>query len=125
MGYALPISVVMTDMECGECGIQFSVPEMWRAEKKRNGGSWYCPNGHSRVYSESDADKYKRLLAEETGRHDRTLAQKNEAQHEAAAAKADLARAKKRAKHGVCPCCNRTFKQLAAHMKSKHPEYAK
>lgn len=24
---------------------------------------------------------------------------------------------------GTCPCCNRSFKQLAAHMKNKHPDY--
>lgn len=24
----------------------------------------------------------------------------------------------------TCPCCKRTFKQLAAHMKNKHPEFA-
>jgi hypothetical protein len=24
---------------------------------------------------------------------------------------------------GVCPCCKRTVKQLAAHMKEKHPEF--
>jgi hypothetical protein len=24
---------------------------------------------------------------------------------------------------GVCPCCNRTFQQLARHMKAKHPGY--
>jgi hypothetical protein len=23
-----------------------------------------------------------------------------------------------------CPCCNRTFQQLARHMKAKHPEHA-
>lgn len=31
---------------------------------------------------------------------------------------------KLRAANGVCPCCNRTFKQLAAHMSSQHPKYA-
>lgn len=30
-----------------------------------------------------------------------------------------------RAHAGVCPCCNRTFKQLAAHMKTKHPDETK
>lgn len=24
---------------------------------------------------------------------------------------------------GMCPCCRRTFKQLAEHMKSKHPDF--
>lgn len=23
---------------------------------------------------------------------------------------------------GICPCCNRTFSQLARHMQSKHPD---
>lgn len=32
-------------------------------------------------------------------------------------------RIKNRVKHGVCPCCQRTFRQLAAHMKSKHPDF--
>lgn len=123
MGYALPVSVQMTDMECGQCGIAFAVPETWRAEKQRDGGGWYCPNGHSRVYSEPDADKYKRLLAEEKERHKRTLAQKNEADKRESEVRAEFERAKKRAKHGVCPCCKRTFKQLAAHMKTKHPNF--
>lgn len=28
-----------------------------------------------------------------------------------------------RAANGVCPCCHRTFKQLARHMKTKHPDF--
>jgi hypothetical protein len=31
---------------------------------------------------------------------------------------------RERARAGVCPCCHRTFKQLAAHMANKHPDYA-
>jgi hypothetical protein len=26
--------------------------------------------------------------------------------------------------NGVCVCCNRSFKNLAAHMQTKHPEFA-
>jgi hypothetical protein len=25
--------------------------------------------------------------------------------------------------NGVCPCCNRTFQNLARHMAGKHPDY--
>lgn len=32
-------------------------------------------------------------------------------------------RLKNRAAHGVCPCCNRTFQQLARHMSAKHPDF--
>lgn len=32
-------------------------------------------------------------------------------------------RLRKRASAGVCPCCNRTFSQLARHMQTKHPTF--
>ena len=30
---------------------------------------------------------------------------------------------KNRIGNGVCPCCNRTFKNLARHMQGQHPDY--
>jgi chemotaxis response regulator CheB len=42
---------------------------------------------------------------------------------EHSATRAQLTKTKKRVANGVCPCCNRTFKQLARHMKAKHPEF--
>lgn len=122
MGYALPITVQMTVMECGECGIQFSVPETWRAEKQHNGSGWYCPNGHSRVYRETDVDKLKRVLAEEQRRHAQTLSRLNEAEAAERKVQKAMRRMQKRSAAGLCPCCNRTFQQLARHMKTKHPE---
>ena len=123
MGYALPITVQMADMQCGECGIQFAVPETWRAEKQRTGAGWFCPNGHSRVYRESDEEKAKKALAEERQRHANTLARLNEAQTVERNLQAEMKRMKNRAAAGVCPCCKRTFQQLARHMKSKHPDH--
>lgn len=123
---ALPLysSEQMTEMKCGECGIAFAVPEFWRAEKQRTGDGWYCPNGHCRAYSESDAAKYRRLLEEQKERHLKTLARLNEAEAAEQKATKELNRVKKRVHAGVCPCCNRTFQQLARHMKAKHPEQA-
>lgn len=123
MGYALPVTVQMTDMTCGECGIQFAVPESWRAEKQRTGNGWFCPNGHSRVYSESDEKKARNALEEERKRHVSTLARLNEAEAAERKAKAEIKRMKSRASAGVCPCCNRTFQQLLRHMKIKHPNH--
>jgi hypothetical protein len=48
----------------------------------------------------------------------------NRAEREASIERDKLARLRKRAKHGVCPCCKRTFQQLARHMKQKHPEFS-
>jgi hypothetical protein len=69
MGYALPVTVQMTDMECGSCGITFAVPEEWRAEKQKTGKGWYCPNGCQRVYKESDVDRLKRQLHQPRAPH--------------------------------------------------------
>jgi len=123
MGYALPVTVQMTEMACGECGIQFTVPEDWRAEKQRTGNGWYCPNGHSRVYRESDEERMRKALAEERQRHASTLARLNEAEASERKAQAEIKRIKKRTAAGMCPCCNRMFQQLARHMKTKHPNH--
>lgn len=32
-------------------------------------------------------------------------------------------RLRRRTAAGVCPCCNRSFVQLARHMKTKHPDH--
>ena len=48
---------------------------------------------------------------------------REEAEASLQATKGVVTRLKKRAIAGVCPCCNRTFQQLAAHMAHKHPDY--
>lgn len=123
MGYALPVTVQMTDMECGGCGIAFAVPETWRAEKQKSGGGWYCPNGCSRVYRKSDVDRAQEELRAERERHERTLARLNDAEAERAKVERKLKQQQRRHAAGTCPCCKRTFQQLARHMKSKHPTY--
>lgn len=115
----------LSRMTCGECGIAFAVPEQWRAKKKENGSDWYCPNGHVRVYRESDVAIAERKLAMERQAHDQTKARARDAE---ATARKELAKAKRlrtRAANGVCPCCKRSFKELARHMTTKHPDYAK
>lgn len=112
----------MTEMTCSKCGIVFTVPETWRAEKQATGDGWYCPNGHCRVYADSDAEKYRKLLEQEKQRHQKTLSRLNEAEAAEQKVSKELSRVKKRVSAGVCPCCNRTFQQLARHMKTKHPE---
>lgn len=39
--------------------------------------------------------------------------------------KGEVTKLKKRIANGVCPCCKRSFCNLAAHMKTQHPEYTK
>ena len=116
---AIAHSVVLQDCECIVCGVVFAFTDYFYNERKKDHINFYCPNGHSQHYTqESEAEKNARLLREEQRRHQRTLIRANEAERE-------VKRLCYRAKNGVCPCCKRTFRQLAAHMKKKHPNYLK
>lgn len=129
MGHALPQSIQMTNMECGNCGIAYAVPETWRMEKKRNRSTWYCPNGHPRVYNKSEADRLRAKLDEqirETTRQAERAAAAERAEQAAVTREQkvvkELRRVRKRVEAGVCLCCNRTFQNLARHMATKHAE---
>ena len=113
------------------CGMPHAVPEELRAKQERDHRDGvrpqqdiYCPLGHSYIISgEGDAERLRRVLAAERERAGRLAAERDQAQASARAQKGAATRARKRAAAGVCPCCNRTFKQLARHMKSQHPDF--
>lgn len=118
-------SEVLVAHRCGECGVWFGLTEFMLDKRRKDGKSFYCPNGHSRAFRETEAMRLQRQLDDERQRRRaaQDLLHAEERSH--TATRGHLTRQKKRAANGVCPCCNRTFKQLAAHMKNKHPEYVK
>lgn len=107
-----------------DCGISFEVPNWWYKGKRDTHSWFYCPNGHRQHFSaESDL---------EIARRERDIAKQQvaRAEQEAAEAKARAEQAersekrlKKRASAGNCPCCKRTFSNMATHMKRQHPEF--
>jgi hypothetical protein len=115
MGYALANRETYTEMMCGECGLVFYIPELWRKDRELTGKGFYCPNGHARIYKESLEVRLRREIADK----ERALEwEKCRANNLAKR----FNRLRKRVAAGVCPHCQRTFKQLAEHMKTKHPE---
>ena len=108
---------------CFACGVLFAMTEEFRAQrlKERERGSFYCPNGHAQHYlGKSDAEK-----AREAEQHVEELRLRLAAERDQRiATERELKRHQKRATAGACPCCNRTFVQLARHMKTKHPDFA-
>lgn len=115
-------------MDCSECGVVYGISEEMHQRRLDDGKSWCCPNGHWQAFvgkspAEKRADEEKRradrlhtqLLAEQDQRH--------AAERDAKMARASELRLKWRIGNGVCPCCNRTFKALADHVLSKHPEF--
>lgn len=119
-------TTVFQDIDCYLCGVPFALTERLYSQRLDDGANFYCPNGHQQHFTESTRDKLRKAeerLAEERRRTKaaRDLLEHEERSH--AATRGHLTRHKKRVSAGVCPCCNRTFQQLARHMKTKHPEY--
>jgi septal ring factor EnvC (AmiA/AmiB activator) len=90
----------------------------------------YCPHGHALTWRETEADRLRRerdlLKQRQAMLEDEARAARAEAS--AATARATKAEAaerklKKRAAAGTCPCCQRTFANMASHMKSQHPDF--
>ena len=130
MGYAIQKQLVLETAECCACGVVFAMPDYMMKARRNDGGAFFCPNGHSQHYTKSEVQRLREKLEDQT-RAATKMAEKALAAEEAeqraveAAQKAqrDIDRMKKRASSGVCPCCNRTFQQLARHMKMKHPDH--
>ncbi len=131
MAIALGTEIItqLKPMECGECGIVFAISEAKYNRCRQSGEGWYCPNGHSRVFSSSENTelKYKvERLEREVQRSKDYIQEKNhqilQLNYSVRAQKAAKTKILNRVKNGVCPCCNRTFANLQNHFKSKHPE---
>lgn len=122
----LQVSVNLAEINCGRCGGVYAINERYRQAKADIGGTWNCPYCQTGWgYAKGALAKEREAREAEAARHRDTLARLNEANAELAKAAKAAAAAKRRTAAGTCQCCNRTFKQLAAHMKNKHPEYLK
>lgn len=136
-------TVTMEMIHCYKCGIPFAVPADFKSHLHQSQDIFFCPSGHQQCYSKSTETVLKEKL--ETEREARAKEEQRlkaiafEAQQQAAGwqtqwekqlqekkkVAAKLKRTEKRIANGVCTCCNRTFADLAAHMKTKHPEKLK
>lgn len=112
------------------CGTPFWLPQRLLESAHKAGHTIYCPHGHTLTWKETEADKLRR----ERDRLKQEQARLEDEKREAwATANAQLERAQKaerkvktmtkRAAAGTCPCCQRTFKNMAEHMKHQHPQF--
>ncbi len=123
MEFALALKEEFETLTCGNCGIVFAVFSSWKKRRVEGEGgnrSFYCPNGHARVFTgETSEQRLQREL-------DVALSAKRFAESRLADEqkrhKHELNRIHKRAHAGVCQYCHRTFQNVARHMKTKHAE---
>ncbi|WP_259384424.1 hypothetical protein [Bacillus thuringiensis] len=143
-GLTISVSQKLVTEECAQCGIIFAFTEdLQRRLKGEYAGkaeAWFfCPRGHQQYYKvgKSEEEKIRDQLGEEIRKRqraeqniamhaDEARQAREVAEHERRRAngyKGHAAKITKRAKAGVCPCCNRHFTALERHMVTKHPQF--
>lgn len=119
------------EIVCGGCGVLHWMSAEYVALRRRDHKTWYCPNGCPRAYlGKSPEEKLRDDLAQAEKRIQTAQQQEarlyeriDEERRRTAAQKGQVTRLKNRAAAGVCPCCNRTFQNLARHMAGQHPQF--
>lgn len=128
----MAIRADLHELQCGTCGVWHAIPSAMYDSCVEEGGYWHCPNGHSRGYREGrherdairrERDLLKQKVAQKDDEIKRQRELKEAAEREAAASRGQVTTLRNRAGAGVCPCCNRSFRQMALHMKNKHPNF--
>lgn len=117
-------------INCYLCKEPFMLHAETEATLRRSSATFHCPWGHPQAFKarEPEADVLRREVARlkqnaaylESKRKD-AEAKAEHQKRRANGFKGYAAKLGKRAKAGVCPCCNRTFQELARHMASQHP----
>ena len=118
---------------CWKCKCEVWLPTpLYKAARHSSRIVFFCPYGHEAVFSEdeTEADKLRRerdRLVQQMAQRDDVISQQGkELERERAAVRAlkdGSVRARKRAAAGTCPCCKRTIRQMALHMRTQHPEF--
>lgn len=127
------VYVTLESVPCYLCGVTFGLEANYQAELVRSHRGFYCPNGHEQFYtSKTEAERLRDELAREKHRLEQAQATVTDYRgriiardRTIVAVRGHFTRIKKRIAAGVCPCCKRSFQNVAQHMKGQHPTYAK
>lgn len=116
--------------ECPSCFVLHAIPRRMHRDRLEDGGTVYCPNGHKWEFTVPEVTRLKRKLEAAQQSRDAARAcvvherdQRQAAERSAAAYKGQATRIRNRVGAGVCPCCSRSFANLARHMAGQHPGF--
>lgn len=111
---------------CCNCAVPFMMPVYLIKQCRADSSKWFCcPNGHSQHYSKSESTRLREQLESEKLKHQKEKDELTNKMLDAISERQKADAKLKRVHNGVCPCCNRTFTNLARHMKTKHPKEIK
>jgi hypothetical protein len=125
--YTLDVGVELEIHECGTCGVMFGMGIGFVNARRDDHKTWYCPNGHRWHFTaESREEQLKRERDEARNRAALERARRDQTEASLRATKGVVTKQRKkldRVKHGVCPCCQRHFENVEAHMATEHPDF--
>lgn len=116
-------TVTLEKQTCCECGITFAAPDHFFNKRREDGREFRCPNGHTLHWGDTTVKRLQRELDAQKAETNRQRENYFREQREREALEKKAKLAAKRSSAGTCPCCKRTFSQMARHMKTKHPDY--
>ena len=135
MGIPKFATIEIDDTPCpaDNCDAMVILPSSTMKELRRNHNSFYCYRGHPMSFGhDSDIEKLKKqlekkeeLLQRQIKRTEWAKEAEKQTEYKRRAIKGQLTKVKNRIKNGVCPCCNRSFANMAKHMANQHPNYTK
>lgn len=115
----------LKEIHCFNCNMLFAMPSDFEETRFNDGRSFYCPAGHQQYFTkrENELNELRRQNQQLSNRVSWAEMEAENAKREKTALKGQLTKTRNRIANGVCPCCHRTFKQLATHMSNKHPDF--
>lgn len=114
-------SVELATEICCKCGMCFAMTRDFMDRRRKDRAMFYCPAGHAQHYTgETEEQRLKRELERQQQITEAERARAARIERERNQVAKAHHRMRQRVFNGVCPCCNRTFQNLMAHMKTEH-----
>jgi hypothetical protein len=121
----LTTGTVLEVTSCCECGVEFAAPARLLDTRREDHQNFYCPNGHTLHYpGKSKVERLQQQLDWANGRKTALADQLDASERSRRALRGVNTRMRNRVAAGMCPCCKRTFQNLAEHMSGQHPTFA-
>jgi len=117
--------LTLKEVRCCDCAMLFAMTDEFYQHRLGNGRMFYCPAGHAQHFTQRDDElaELKRKTQSLQSQLTYAVTDAERAKRDRTTLKSQLTKTRNRIANGVCPCCNRTFQNVARHMDNKHPEF--
>ena len=110
-------------MECHQCHCLYGMSkDLYDRARDNSGVEFFCSNGHGAIFCETKVQRLTKELECVKESAEARLRELESTRKINQCLRGVVTRTKNRIKKGVCPCCNRYFKNVHRHMLSKHPD---